>query len=266
MNKKKNQKKFAAGKTVLQCQLCFETPWRMCRGELLCETSDNWHFVLHLMVALYVTDIPESEELLSVDRGNQTAMPCHMCQVEIEDFSSYSRVPRRCWENTIELISNHIENMKSTSHSAQFIEKMSLMSLSHVFVDFPSVGIHASVNVYASFRFGSMHNLSLEISRALKECLWNLLRDKTRNTGTIQSTCDFPKSFNAVKSAAVPPINWFLASSQQPFLGSGFRIDFNRPGKMNSLMVCSLILVLQGYSKLRIMKPLTKFFPFWALL
>lgn len=49
---------------------------------LLCKTSDNGYFLLHLVIVSYVTDIPESEDLLSVKRNNHTAMPCYMCEVK----------------------------------------------------------------------------------------------------------------------------------------------------------------------------------------
>lgn len=152
---------------------------------LLCETSDNKYFVLHLMNPSYVVDIPKPKDRLGVKGGNQTAIPCHLCDVEKGNLSSYTRAPRRYWEYIRELISSHIQSKKHTSHPAPPLEEISLKSLSPFIVDFSFAGMHGSVDIYEWFKFEPMHNLSLGIRRMLKECLWNLLSDETRKTSML---------------------------------------------------------------------------------
>lgn len=48
-----------------------------------------------MVVASYDADVPKSENLLSVKRGNRTAMPCHMWVAKREDLSYYSSATKK---------------------------------------------------------------------------------------------------------------------------------------------------------------------------
>lgn len=77
------------------------------REGLLRKTSDYRYLLLHVMIASYVADISESENLSSVKRGSQTANLCYMREVKT-DFISYSRAPKQCWKNVKRLVWKHI--------------------------------------------------------------------------------------------------------------------------------------------------------------
>lgn len=62
------------------------------------------------------------------------------------------------------------ENAAETQET-QRLEKTSMLPVELVLATFPFVRIHSSVDVCLVFRFGPVHNLSLGISRLLKECI-----------------------------------------------------------------------------------------------
>lgn len=63
----------------------------------MCHTSDGIGSLLHMVPESYVADIPESKDLHSVERSNQTGMPFHICEANEEDLSCYSSASKRYW-------------------------------------------------------------------------------------------------------------------------------------------------------------------------
>lgn len=66
----------------------------------LCKTMDKKSLLLHKMVASCVADMLESEDQLSVKRGNQKAMSWHMCKYRKKDMCIYSVPPRKFCSKT----------------------------------------------------------------------------------------------------------------------------------------------------------------------
>lgn len=68
--------------------------------ELFSKMYDKWSPLLHLMIASHVADLPESKDLLSVKRGNQTFKPCHICKTNRRDFVGFTTGQQKCWSKT----------------------------------------------------------------------------------------------------------------------------------------------------------------------
>lgn len=138
---------------------------------LLRETSDKRYLLLYLMKASYVADISESEELPMSKRGKRTATPCYMWEVGKGNLFPYTKAPGQCWKNVREILSNHMQGKRSTSHSAPLPDHMLLMLLLFIIIDFSFTGIDESVDVYALSRIEPVYNLFFGRARVLNEYL-----------------------------------------------------------------------------------------------
>lgn len=57
------------------------------------------------------------------------------------------------------------------------LNQLSMLQMPPVLHTFPMMGVHSSVDMYAFFRDGTMHVLSLDVGRFLKEYLTHMLSD-----------------------------------------------------------------------------------------
>lgn len=65
------------------------------------------------------------------------------------------------------------------------------------------------------FRFEPMHNLSVVISRLLKDCVWNMLGDESRETFVIRTVSSSSKKFKSVRNAVPSILNNVLGDSRK---------------------------------------------------
>lgn len=171
-DEKKNWKKFAAGQSAVRRQLCCRASCKLCCKGLLCKASDRKYLLQNRMIASYVADISWSEDLLSVNKINQTAMPCRMSEVRKEVLWSYSRAPRQCSKNIKQLVSKHIQCNKAMSYSAHLLDKMTLLPTTSVPVVLSSSDIQTSVDVYTLFRLDPIHNTNTTHTQRYTTYLW----------------------------------------------------------------------------------------------
>lgn len=107
-------------------------------------------------------------------------------------------------------------------------------SLEPILVQLPFLGIHPSVNEYASFCFEPMLNLSFGVIWLLMECLWSIWSKKNRQTVTLRTGSSKCKTFKAASTTVHSTINWLFTYSQNWFMGSGIWVVVTTTGAVAS--------------------------------
>lgn len=115
------------------------------------------------------------------------------------------------------------------------LRKISVTSLSPVFVELSFDGIHVSVDVFTLFRFKQMLWLCFQINGMLKTCFWHIISAETREKSMFQPARCFSKSFKIGRSAIFCLSNRFPAKPHQRFMRSGLQEDFKKHRRMGQL-------------------------------
>lgn len=188
------------------------------------KTADEKRLRLHFVLSSYVSDTPEAEDLLGVKRGNNTESPCHRCNVSRDQmpFSTCERY--RCTEESRQII-KAIDGNVATAFDK--LKQMSMLPLLPVLSSFPLVAIHPCNDIYNIFRFEPMHFLSLGISKMLKECAVEMLKDENRTTSAILSRAGEPRTFKFVRKRVLRCLNEFLRDVESSSRGYGLHVDFS---------------------------------------
>ena len=219
-------------------EFCLEEVSKLAEVGVVCETRDKCRVRMHFLLASYVSDIPEAEDLLGLKRGNQTPSPCYQCLVRKESMAESSFAKSRSLMHTRRLIER-----LGTSENRETLEELATLSMHPilpVFADFPFVGIHESVDIYSIFDYDPMHVLSLGISRLLKECLWELLDDSNRKTSALRTSNGSKKTYKAAKRFVLQSMNHFLLETIESSPGFQMRVNLNKEkgiGRLNGLFL-----------------------------
>ena len=184
-------------------------------------TEDKKKIRFHLVLASYVADIPESEDLVGVKRRVRTKKPCHRCLIPVERLSYCTREQPRSIKNTYNILNRGEE-------SRHELEDLSMHSLPPVLSKFPHAGIHPCVDSYSIFRFEPLHNFSLGVSKLIKECASDLLRDEKRFTSNITKKDGTARSFSQVRKKILHTVNRFLQEVEQTSKGHGIHVDYSK--------------------------------------
>lgn len=79
------------------------------------------------------------------------------------------------------------------------VSELSRLPIPPVIYDFSLVGIHESVDIYAIFRFDSLHCLPSGVSKLLKEWLFNVLSDPNHSSCSTTLSSGKPIAFSMIK-------------------------------------------------------------------
>lgn len=120
-----------------------------------------------------------------------------------------------------------------TKNQLEFLDVVSVHPVNSVFVTFIFVGIHHSVDVYAIFWFEPLHNLFLWVFWLLKELIWNILGDDSRETRANKTRYGSNKTFEAVKVMILSALNMVLTDYQKRLIGTGIHVNFRKPRQSN---------------------------------
>lgn len=120
------------------------------------------------MLASYIADIPESEYLPRIKKGSKTTTFCYIFKSKKHEFLSRTFKCQRNLLKTKALLADLSCFMKRSSEEDTLAE-LSMLSRLPVLYAIPIIGVHLSVDLYATFRFEPIHSSSLGLSRLLKE-------------------------------------------------------------------------------------------------
>lgn len=188
-------------------------------------TLDGIHLRMHLVVSSYLCDTPEAEDLLAVKRGTQCQSPCHVCLVRKEDLPFSCVGTGRSLKDTSIMVSRL--NVRSPGIEEEFQSK-SMLSIPPILSQFPCMSLHPSVDIYTLFRYEPMHNLSLGISKLLKECCVYMLKDTERSSPAMCTMAGLPRSFNTIRKEILHCLNKLLRNVQRSSSGYGLHVDFSK--------------------------------------
>lgn len=195
------------------------------------QTSDGFRLRLHFMMASYVADLPETEDLLSLKRGSATQSPCHRCMVQKHDLADMRCGTPRSLCEAMQLL----DGSQNVSEKDEVLAQRSMLPIPPILHTFPHIGLHPCVDIYRVFRCEPMHVFSLGLSPLLKECMCSMLKDENRVTKAMMTTSGGFKSFRAVRKPILREANLFLSSAQSSSPGYGLRTDFSKGDRVDKL-------------------------------
>lgn len=188
-------------------------------------TADKNQFLFHLLVASYVGDNPEWEELLSFIRENKKNYHCPLCAASKEDLQKYKKCRKRGLSKIWSLFEMLNRNERSVETVAEKLTYQSLLLFPPILRAFPFVGITRCVDKYSLFRVEPMHLFSLDISRMLEDCLWNFLGDSTRTRQALKFTIKNNEwSLSSLRRFILRDLSSFVNNAWKSSLGLSARI------------------------------------------
>lgn len=110
----------------------------------------------------------------------------------------------------------------------EIFKNISMLSLPPVLPNFPSVGIHTSVDINAIFTFEPMHSLSLVISKLLNECTFSLLKDEKRYSSAMSTKSNAIRSFFSIRNTVLRSLKLFLSEVEVIAVGFGVHVNFGK--------------------------------------
>lgn len=152
-------------------------------SEVVALSSNEWSFILHCLLVSYVADISEAEDMLSVKRCTLTDWPCFRWVLPEDQFSDFVCGESRTLDRTKDIFWSF---QREGVVAKEELASMSMPSTLPVLSSFTMMGIHPRVDNYSIFCVEPIRNISLGVSRILKECTVSILRDDTRTTSAIQ--------------------------------------------------------------------------------
>lgn len=182
------------------------------------ESGMFWLIVMHLVLVLYVTDIPEGKDIICVKHSNTTAMPCASCKVsEADQSESVGTVVWRSFSESCEVRDNANEAIKKANalngrkgagkyrqEGEAALNKLSLSPLTPFFGKWKYVDgkINAMLDAHRILGFERMHSVLGLVSTILTAVV-ELLGDKTRFSSQLRTKTGSKKSFATVKAGVI---------------------------------------------------------------
>lgn len=93
---------------------------------------------------------------------------------------------------------------------------------------FPLIGIHISVDIYAIFRFGPMHLHLIGISKLLKECLVLNFSDRSWVFSAMRYRSSQPNSICAMRKSVLKLFNELLKIAEEYSIRNGAQMVFSK--------------------------------------
>lgn len=194
-------------------------------GGFIATSADKFKLRLHLVLASYICDIPEAEDSLSVKRGNQTESPCFRCLVRKGNLADGLCGETRTLAHTKQLLTGLERGIDSVMED---LKQFSMLSIPPVLSAFPMIGVHPCVDIYDIFRFEPMHNLSLGVSKMLKDCATIMLRDENRTSPAMITSSGAPRTFKHIRRSVLHALNDFLCDVEKRSPGYGIHCDYSK--------------------------------------
>ncbi len=212
-------------------------------------TVDGYQLHVHFVPAHYSADIPEAKDLLGIKHGQLTKYPCFRCHILNTDLILHELVnPRSILETgVIESYQNGClllaESYKETNFilssnyrttARSFLDEHSMHHTKPLFHDWPFVGIVHELDPYNMFSVEPLHLLHLGVSKMLKQCMCDRLRDDTILTSAMTKKLGAQQQISKMRLRILRQMNKLIDSvtsnSNGLRIGSSLRRD---DGKSN---------------------------------
>lgn len=193
------------------------------------------HRRCHPCIASYCCDLPESKDLISVRNGNQGTRNCHRCKAKTADFNKFTNSQPRTGAETWSIITR-AATMRKNGNSATadaLLKEFSLTEQMPIFVNFPFMGLHRSLDPHAILWFEPLHGFHLGVSKELKRCAAERLRTETIMTSSVplRSGTKRTTSLKNVRMSILNGVNKMLSHIQSTSPARSMRIDFSKRDK-----------------------------------
>lgn len=133
-------------------------------------TKDGQNLFLHLFIALYVADLPETEELLCLKHVSWTLPPFHTCFAKRNRFPYSTSAKNRILRHTKSCFEQH-EKIGNIRAAEDCIWTLPMIPLLPVLNSFLFIGFHPRAELYKIFRPDPMHAIYSQSVQCLNSVL-----------------------------------------------------------------------------------------------
>lgn len=192
---------------------------------LPCRTLDNEGVFFHLILTLYITDIPKCEDFLSIKRVTRSISSCHDCLIKKQNLA-INRTARQSYMRLCE--SPFLRIQAGFSIAEQKVHEFSMPPTPPVLHHFPFFGVCESVEIYTTFLFKPFHCLSLGLSKILEECLYRDLSYLKKRFTAHTYASRVVKPFSVILMRGLNCLNKFLCGTEHHTPRIRMRNDFSK--------------------------------------
>lgn len=178
---------------------------------LVCTTTDGKKEknVFYLLLASYIADIPESEDILAIKRDTQKVRPNHLCLLKRENHSVGGICTKRTLSKSFKILFEIDKKRKSVNASENVLMEYSMHPPPSSLASFQFFGTHESVDIYSIFWVEPVHTLSLTFDCIDKECLVAMLTDTTRTSPEMETIPGVENPVSSIKRTVLAAPNTF---------------------------------------------------------
>lgn len=162
-----------------QCQFGSKTAHRISIARDL-SIMEELKYRLKFILPSFISDIPGAEDSLSVRRVVNTDPQCFRCLISQGNLANRIFGDKRTLVDTIRLLKKLNEGGNSVKDDMKLC---SMFYIPPILSKFPLLGLHGCIDIYSVFRPEPVHELSLSVSKRIKECVVQMFRYDERLAG-----------------------------------------------------------------------------------
>lgn len=95
-----------------------------------------------------------------------------------------------------------------------------------LFADFPFVGVHLSIDIYAILTFELRHYLFFGAGKRVQECISSMIEGEERHSPVVAYYNGSQKTFKAIKILILSTFKIFLEKTEESSAVYGMKLDF----------------------------------------
>lgn len=187
---------------------------------------------IHIVMGSYVSEFPKSEELLAVNRGNQTNCPWYRCVVCKSGLSKSKIGNRRALVHTPETLK--IRHRKDGDSKEMSIDR-SMFPIRPICSKFSIERVDPKPGVFRTVCGKPVHDLSYGITPFVKEYTVELRKDETRSSLSMKVKSREDRTLSSIGKAVFCECNKSLQEVKRTLFGNDLPVHFSRRGRANIL-------------------------------
>ena len=205
----------------------------MLRG-LVVQDAKGTRRTLHMVLAGYITDIPEGKLIAGTKQGNKTPHPCASCLVRADDLSISlaDGVTWRAYPDSLRLR----EASRGLASSAS-LQRYSLAMTKPFCHKWPFIDgrVHTLLDFHRVLGYERMHNIHLGLTRMLCDLFQERMTSKTMESSIVVSKAGEPKKFFQIRTTVLRACNYLLSWCDKYSREARFRLDFSKQKSQRGL-------------------------------
>ncbi len=199
---------------------------KMLRG-LVVRDGQGIPRTMHIVLAGYITNIPEGKLIAGTKQGNKTPHPCASCLVRASDLSMSLKdaVTWRDYPNSLKL--RAASRGIATSSCLQRYSLAITRPFCHAW-PFVDGRVHSPLDFYHIFGYERMHNIHLGLTRMPFDLFQERLMSKTMETNVSVSRNGEANKFYQIRTLVLRACNYLLSWCDKYSRETRLRLDFGK--------------------------------------